>query len=88
MGSRDSYTQISSIFRPSGKVKPSGHRLGIRALPGPSPQFQPVSCPHNPAPGGKVEFGLTHKVNFSYTFSAKSDFLSNQIITKVHLPHS
>ena len=26
---------------------PSGHRLGIRALRGPSPQFQPVSCPHN-----------------------------------------
>jgi hypothetical protein len=39
MGSRDSFTQISSIFHPSGKIKPPGHRLGIRAFPGPSFQF-------------------------------------------------
>ena len=47
MGSRESSTQISSIFRPSGKIKSPNHRLGTRTRTGPSPQFQPVSCPHN-----------------------------------------
>jgi hypothetical protein len=31
-----------------------------------------------------VEFGLTHKVNFSYTFSAKSDFLSKKVAVRIN----
>ena len=33
--------------------------------------------PYGVIPGGKVEFGLTHKVNFPYTSFPKSEFLSN-----------
>ena len=46
MSSRDSSTQISSIFRHSGKIKPPGHRHAFCVLPWPRPGLV-LSIPKN-----------------------------------------
>jgi hypothetical protein len=67
MGLRDSFAQISRIFRPSWP-QPSTTPADKRS----------ISASELPPQHHDVEFGLAHKINFSYTPSPKSDFLSNQ----------
>jgi hypothetical protein len=82
MGSRDRSTQNSSIFPPSGKIpakdkifdKQLIHRLGIRALHGPALSLNLSIAPQH----YEVEFGLTHKANFSYASSLKASPYQHQ----------
>ncbi len=57
MSSRDRSTQISSIFRYSGKIKPSRHRLAFCALPWPRPGLV-LSIPRNPLFSNTAESSL------------------------------
>ena len=61
------------MFKSLQALRPTSHRSWPESY----------SSPHHEIEFGEIEFGLTHKANFLYTLSPKSEFLSIQLNPKL-----